>query len=55
MRDSTVEVQSYRRTGGRHPHQGSRKNQVCSFQGQDGDGKESISIMDKHQKLQCNS
>jgi len=52
-RGSTVEVHSYKRIGGRHPLQGSRKNKVCLFQGEDGDGEESISVaeMDKYWEL----
>ena len=56
-RSSTVELHSYRRTGSEHPHEGPRKNKICLFHGEDGDGKESISVaeMDKYQVMQCSS
>ena len=57
MRGNTVTVHSDKRTSGRHSHQGSRKNKLCLFLGEDGDGEESISVaeMDSYRELQCNS
>lgn len=52
---STIEAHSYRRRGGRHPHQGPRKNKVCSFQGEDGDGKESISVVEMDKCWSCSA
>ena len=43
-RGSTVEVHSNKRIGGRHSQQGSRKNKVCLFKGEDGDDEESVSV-----------
>ena len=54
-RGSIVEVHPNRRTSGKHPHQGSRKNKVCLFQGEDGDGEESVSVAEADSIRSCSA
>ena len=37
-------IHSYRRTGGRHPHKGSREDKVCLLQRETGDDEESLPV-----------
>ena len=44
MWSCAVAVHFNRRTGGRHPHKGSRKDKVCLLQREDGDDEESLPV-----------